>query len=124
MRLLLDTHVFLWWCTASPRLRRSTRRVVADAEEVYVSAASAWEAAIKMSIGKLRMKGGFEDAVDLARFAKLPVTMQHAALLVELPPHHTDRFDRMLVAQARAEALTLMTHDRRFEPYDVHIIWA
>lgn len=124
MRLLLDTHVFLWWCTANSRLKAHARRVVSGAEEVYVSAASAWEAAIKISIGKLRMKGGFEDAVDLAGFAKLPVTMQHAALVVELPPHHMDPFDRMLIAQARAEALTLMTHDRRFEPYDVRIMWA
>ena len=124
MRLLLDTHVFLWWSAGSPRLKARPKKTISEASEIFVSAASAWEAAIKSSLGKLRMDVPFEDAVELNQFSKLPVLFAHAAALVELPSHHNDPFDRMIIAQARAEKLTVVTHDVVFKPYDLSILWA
>lgn len=123
MRILLDTHVFLWWRANDDRLDEAARQLIADAELAFVSAASAWEVAIKAALGKLRIPGSFEKAVEESRFSKLPITFGHAAAVGQLPPHHLDPFDRMLVAQAESEGLTLVTHDRRFEPYRVPIVW-
>ena len=123
MRLLLDTHVFLWWSAGSPRLKARPKKAISEASEIFVSAASAWEAAIKSSLGKLRMDVPFEDAIELNQFSKLPVLFAHAAALVELPSHHNDPFDRMIIAQARTEKLTVVTHDVLFRPYDLAILW-
>lgn len=123
MRLLLDTHVFLWWREDNPRLAPEARGAIADADLCFVSAASAWEVAIKMRLGKIRIPGPFEAAVEDSRMSKLPVTFAHAAATAELPDYHSDPFDRMLIAQARIEGLTLVTHDRRYEPYRVPVIW-
>lgn len=120
--LLLDTHVFLWWRTNDSRLAR-VRRSIATAQTVLVSAASAWEAAIKQGTGKLRLDDPFEWMVHDSGFAGLPVTCAHAAHLEALPRHHGDPFDRMLIAQATVEGATIVTHDPRFKPYDVPIIW-
>lgn len=124
MRLLLDTHVFLWWSEDDPRLKDEVRRAILEADLVVVSAASAWETAIKTALGKLRIRIPFEDAVEINRFAKLPVEFRHAAAVTALPPHHGDPFDRMLVAQALTEGLTLVTHDRRLAPYGVPVLWS
>lgn len=124
MKLLLDTHVFLWWCDDDPRLLEEPRRAVRGAEIVYVSAASAWEAAIKMALGKLSMEVPFERAVELHGFDKLPITLTHAGAVTGLARHHGDPFDRMLVAQALTERATVVTHDRRLAPYGVPILWA
>jgi PIN domain nuclease of toxin-antitoxin system len=115
--------VVLWWREASPRLRPDIVERIAHAELVYVSAASAWEIAIKQALGKLRLPEPFAAGVDASAFARLPVEFEHAALAGSLPPHHADPFDRMLVAQAQLEDLTLVTHDRHFEPYGGDIIW-
>lgn len=123
MRLLLDTHVILWWRENSPRLKGEARKAIAKADVVYVSVASAWEAAIKVSLGKVRIPGPLEEAVDDSGFSRLPITFADAAALVELPHHHRDPFDRMLIAQARMEGLTIVTADRKFEPYQVAITW-
>ena len=123
MRVLLDTHVFIWWRQDAPRLRAEARDAIARADLVYVSAASAWEAALKVALGKLRIPGPFEEAVSDSHFTKLPIDFDHAAAAAELPAHHTDPFDRMLIAQARLEGLTIVTHDRNFGPYDVPLIW-
>jgi PIN domain nuclease of toxin-antitoxin system len=123
VRLLLDTHVFLWWRTNSV-MRSDAMDAIRDADEVFVSAASAWEVAIKAAAGKLRLDAVFADGVAASGFEPLPIDFQHAATAAELPPHHRDPFDRMLVAQARAERLTLVTHDRQLEPYGGAIIWA
>jgi PIN domain nuclease of toxin-antitoxin system len=121
--LLLDTHVFLWWREASDRITGDTMQAISEAETVFVSAASAWEVAIKVALGKLRIPGPFESAVWESRFDELPITFGHASAVTALTPHHRDPFDRMLIAQAMAEHLTIVTHDRRFEPYGIPIIW-
>lgn len=123
MRLLLDTHVFLWWREASLRIGEAQRRAIAQADVAYVSAASAWEAAIKVALGKLEIPGPFESAVEESQFEKLAITFAHASAVTGLPAHHGDPFDRMLIAQGLVEQLTIVTHDRRFEPYGVPVIW-
>ena len=123
MRLLLDTHALLWWRQNSRRLGRAGREAIARAPVVYVSAASAWEVAIKIAIGRLRIDGPFEGHVLDAGFEPLPITFAHAAEVARLPAHHADPFDRMLVAQARLEGLTLVTHDRTFASYDVETLF-
>ena len=123
MRLLLDTQVFIWWRENSPRLGADTREMIAGADLVFISVASAWEVAIKVGLGRLRIPGSFEQGVDESRFSKLPITFSHAAAVATLPAHHADPFDRMLIAQAQAEGLTLVTHDRRFEVYRLPIVW-
>ena len=123
-RLLLDTHVFLWWRGEPARLSAEVRSSIATADIVFVSAASAWEAAIKAALGRLELPDTIEAGVLASGFEKLLITFAHAEQAAGLPPHHRDPFDRMLVAQACAEGLTLVTHDRLLEPYDVEVIWA
>ena len=126
MRYLLDTHVLLWWIRDDPKLRADTRRTVTDPDhDIVVSAASIWEAAIKRAVGKLR----FETAVLLDTLRRgglrvLPITAEHALAAGDLPRHHDDPFDRMLVAQAMAEGLTLITRDARLRAYQVATIQA
>lgn len=122
-RLLLDTHVVLWWRADDRRLARRAREAIATADVVFVSAASAWEVAIKSALGRLSIPDRFEAGVAASGFERLPITFPHAEAAGGLPPHHADPFDRMLIAQARLEGLTLVTHDRQFEPYDVAIDW-
>lgn len=123
MNLLLDTHVFIWWRTNEPRLARTAREAIAEADEVFVSIASAWEAAIKMSLGRLRLDDRFSAGVEASGFGPLPVTFDHVERVVSLPFHHRDPFDRTLIAQALVENLTIVTGDRRFEPYEVSVVW-
>jgi len=123
VRLLLDTHVVLWWRQDNRRLGRAARAAIASAVVVHVSAASAWEVAIKTAIGRLQLEDPFEHHVLDAGFEPLPITFAHAAEVARLPAHHADPFDRMLVAQARIERLTLVTHDRTFASYDVEVLF-
>lgn len=121
MRLLLDTHVLLWWVEEDARLTDDVRSRLADPENtVVVSAVSAAEIAIKRAIGKL---GGAPAPVilDEAGFDELPLTAGHATWLEGLPLHHRDPFDRMLVAQALAEGLVLVTVDEKVRQYDVPV---
>lgn len=126
MRLLLDTHVYLWWLAADPRLStEATAAIREPAALVHVSAASIWEAAIKAALG--RLDAGDADLVaEIAAngFEELSVSARHAAAAGALPRHHQDPFDRMLVAQATADDLTLVTADRRLEPYGVSVLWS
>ena len=122
-QLLLDTHAFIWWRENNSRLGADARRRIASASIVFISVASAWEAAIKVTLGKLRLPESFEAGVAASRFDKLPIAFRHAEAVATLPRHHNDPFDRMLVAQAIAERLTLVTHDRRFAPYGIDIVW-
>ncbi len=124
MKLLLDTHVVLWWRENSPRLGAGARKAIAKADIAYVSVASGWEVAIKISLGRLRIPGSFEEAVEESRFSKLPITFAHAAGIADLPFHHGDPFDRVLISQAQVEGLTIVTADRKFEPYRPPLIWA
>lgn len=123
-RLLLDTHIFLWWRGEPSRLVSKVQNSIATADIVFVSAASAWEAGIKASLGRLELPDTIEAGVLASGFEKLLITFSHAERAAGLPPHHRNPFDRMLVAQAQAEGLTLVTHDRLLEPYDVEILWA
>lgn len=122
-RLLLDTHVFLWWRGEPTRLSQQARSRIAEADVVFVSAASAWEAGIKMALGRLELPEPVEAGVAASGFEKLPISFSHAERAAALPPHHGDPFDRMLVAQAQVEDLTLVTHDR-LEAYEVEILRA
>ena len=123
MRLLLDTHVFLWWRTDSRMLKRAAKDAIAGADVVFVSAASAWEAAIKVALGRLRIPASLESGVVDSGFERLSVRFSHAEAAGALPPHHSDPFDRMLVAQARHEDLVLVTADRVMREYAVEVLW-
>lgn len=123
MSLLLDTHVVLWWIYGTPSLPEPVAARIADPGElVVVSAASIWEAAIKAALGKLRVPEALGDVVIDEGFEPLPITFDHAERAGDLPAHHRDPFDRMLVAQALVEGLTIVTHDPAFEPYGVDLL--
>lgn len=121
--ILIDTHVLIWW-DEGVRLSAQARKAISEAPEVFVSAASAWEIAIKTALGRLRPTRTVEEAVRENGFAELPITFRHAALVTSLPPHHQDPFDRLLVAQAEVEKLTLVTRDHAFEPYGIRVVRA
>ena len=118
MKLLLDTHIFLWAVAGDRRLKASARARLAAAESVYVSAASIWEIAIKARLGKI--EGDAESlaaAIETSGFVELPITARHAAAVSALPLHHTDPFDRLLLAQAFSEPLHLLTADQALAAY-------
>lgn len=116
-RLLLDTHVLLWALAGHRRLPREARRLI-DEHDVVVSAASVWEVAIKVALGKLQVDAfAVQQALEPSGFDELPVTAAHAAGVARLPSHHRDPFDRLLVAQALAEHLVLVTTDDQLAPY-------
>ena len=116
-RLLLDTQIVLWALAGHRRLSRETRRLIDDHEAV-VSAASIWEIAIKVSIGKLDADpAAVRQALEPSGFDELPVTGEHAARVALLPPHHRDPFDRLLVAQCFVEGLVLLTADAQLASY-------
>jgi len=121
-RLLLDTHVFLWWQSDNPKLTGPGRGAVATADVVFVSSASAWEATIKATLGRLQIPASMEAGVTASAFEKLLISFAHAERAAQLPLHHKDPFDRMLVAQAQCEKLILVTHDRRLRRYDVELL--
>ena len=124
-RLLLDTQALLLALADNPKLAPSARSAIADpANEVFVSAVSIWEIAIKRALGKLRAPGGIATLVEESGFQELVVTSFHAEQAGSLPMHHRDPFDRMLVAQAQAEGLTIVTSDRRIPQYGVRTVSA
>jgi PIN domain nuclease of toxin-antitoxin system len=120
VRILLDTHVVIWWDEGA-RLHREADRAIRDADQVYVSAVTGWEVAIKASLGRLHPRRTVAQAMDESGFEELPVRLEHAEVLGRLPWHHRDPFDRMLVAQAQAEGLTLVTRDPVFQAYRVRV---
>ncbi|WP_299911677.1 type II toxin-antitoxin system VapC family toxin [uncultured Paracoccus sp.] len=122
MRLLLDTHILLWAMLDDPRLTRAARRAIAEAEAVLVSAASVWEVAIKSGLGKLDVPADLFDRALAAGARPLPISWAHARAVQDLPPHHADPFDRLLIAQARCEGLVLVSADAKFRTYDVDLI--
>jgi PIN domain nuclease of toxin-antitoxin system len=112
MRLLLDTHIFLWAVCGSPLLKAPVRRLIESADEVYVSAASIWEIAIKARLGKIEADPHeLAAAIEPSGFLELPVRAAHAAGVEQLELHHSDPFDRLLIAQALSEPLKLLTVD-------------
>lgn len=124
MRLLLDTHAFLWAVSAPAKLEASTARAIERAQLVCVSAASIWEVGIKRAAGRLRAPWPLDDVVARSGFTMLDITMDHATAAADLPLHHADPFDRMLIAQAHTERLTLVTRDEQLAAYRVPILAA
>jgi PIN domain nuclease of toxin-antitoxin system len=123
VRLLLDTHVLLWWLAADRSLGRRARGLIADGtSSVFVSAATVWEVAIKRALGKLESPADLERQIEGNRFEPLPITLGHAWAAGLLPRHHDDPFDRMLVAQAAAEGMTIVTADPRIGLYGVQMV--
>lgn len=123
-RLLLDTHVWLWWQADDSRLGSQTRALLQRASEVRFSAVSAWEIAIKVAIGKLRLPSDADISDELAHsgFLGLPVEIAHAEDVRRLPLLHSDPFDRLLVAQSRLEGLTLVSADRQLAAYGIPVV--
>lgn len=120
MNLLLDTHVVLWALVQPDRLRDDVRVLITDpAHAVHVSAATVWEVEIKRAVGKLSAPDGFAAECADRGFDGLPIDLVHAARAGRLPPHHSDPFDRMLIAQAQLESLVIVTADGSFGDYDV-----
>ncbi|MGH8726875.1 MAG: type II toxin-antitoxin system VapC family toxin [Burkholderiales bacterium] len=123
MRLLLDTQVYLWVLLGSPKLPAKTRELIKNASEVYVSAASIWEASIKIGVGKLDVrKEILVEGIARSGFSALPVQAAHAALVSTLPNHHRDPFDRLLVCQAVSETLRLLTADASLSRYSELVV--
>ena len=125
MNLLLDTHALRWWLDDNPTLSAEARDAIADGSNlVFVSAVVIWEVRIKQSLGKLQLPSDFREVLDSQAFDELPLTVDHAHRLAELPPLHRDPFDRVLVAQAIAERLTIVTRDPDIARYPVRVIKA
>lgn len=128
MRALLDTHTFLWWITGDRRLSPRTREIISDGEnELFLSAASGWEMAIKAGLGKLSLPGSpgafISGQLAVNAIQTLPVRMDHALHVLELPGYHRDPFDRLLIAQARLEDMPILTADPQIGRYPVKVIW-
>ena len=127
MRILLDTHCWLWWIAEPDKLNENARRQIEDhGNTIFLSAASSWEIAIKYSIGKLKLPEPPEQFVPkrLARDAVSPLAIQHVHALhvARLPKHHRDPFDRLIISQAQLEGISIMTVDQQFELYEVELI--
>jgi PIN domain nuclease of toxin-antitoxin system len=125
MNLLIDTHVLLWWLDDNPTLRKKAKEAIVDGGNmVFVSAATIWEIRIKATLGKLKIPGNFRNVLDKQAFEMLPITVDHAHLIGDLPAHHRDPFGRMLIARALFEGFTLATRDNRFKQYKIPIVRA
>jgi PIN domain nuclease of toxin-antitoxin system len=125
VRLLLDTHVLLWWLEGRPELPDNARDAIATGEnEVIVSVASAWEIAIKSARRRLIVSGDLRSNIEASGMRVLPISFEHALAAGALPPHHNDPFDRMIIAQAMIEDLMIVTRDPRYEPYGAPILKA
>ncbi len=119
-RLLLDTHTFLWWLTDDARLGVAARAAIAlPVNQVFVSAVTGWEIAIKRALGKLEAPDGLEEAIEQEGFLHLPVSFRHGERAGALPLHHRDPFDRMLIAQCEIEGLELVSADLALAKYSV-----
>ena len=129
MKLLLDTHVLIWAATEPERMTKVAREAIEDPEnDVRVSAVSAWELSIKQSLGKIDLARPVEkwlpEVLRRSAFARLPVTVKDALRVRSLPWHHRDPFDRLLLAQAAARGLTIVTRDHAFVAYGVELLEA
>jgi PIN domain nuclease of toxin-antitoxin system len=123
MNLILDTRALLWWLDDSPLLSDVGRSVIADPDNVIVlSAVVIWEIRIKQAIGKLEIAPDFYPVIKNQGFDLLPITVDHAMAVGELPMHHRDPFDRMIIAQAKLEGLKVVTHDTVFKKYDIPVL--
>lgn len=128
MRLLLDTHVFLWWVNDDPKINNGIRDLIFDTEHTkIVSAVTAWELSIKASLGKLRLQTDidqfFSKYTAQNYFEVLPIQLSHIYRIEHLPHHHKDPFDRLLIAQAKVEGLQLISADTAFDAYEIQRLW-
>ena len=118
MRILLDTQLYLWFLADSSKLSKKARKTIAESDTVFVSAASIWEAAIKVGLGRLAVSmDDLVQGIEGSGFLELPITARQSALVSQLPSHHRDPFDRLLIAQAIHEPLRLLTADSSLQPY-------
>ncbi len=125
MNILIDTHVLLWWPNDDPKITSDAREAIAaGANMVFVSTVSIWEIRIKQALGKLEVPNNFVDVLNSQPFGQLDITAVHAHAVGDLPMHHRDPFDRMLIAQAIIEKMALVTKDVQFELYPVSLIKA
>ena len=123
MRLLLDTSALLWWLDDDSRLGSKARAAIADPRnEIFVSAASAWEMSVKRASGKLAVSFDIAEAIERNAFVELPIGIAHAVAAGELIRHHADPFDRMLIAQSQLEGLRLVTSDGAIATYEVELL--
>src|SRR6476469_6278002 len=123
MRFLLDTHILLWFLENDPKLPDQIREVINNPENlVFVSVISAWKISIKQSLGKLIAPSNLEEALRFSNFEVLSMTLAHGIRVADLPMHHKDPFDRMLISQALVEDLTIVTVDEKFKFYDVPLL--
>lgn len=122
MRLLVDSHVALWWLDGSTAIGPASRRLIEQADEAYVSVVTPWELGITRAVGKLTMPDGLVEALEAGGFRSLAISADHAERAPALPAHRRDPFGRMLVAQAQLEALTLVTADQSLSSYDVDLV--
>ncbi len=123
MRILIDTHIYLWWLQDHPRLSKDARNTIVSATEVFVSSASIWEAAIKTAMGKLDADlDALVAEIANSGFQELPVTAKHAAMVMQLADLHRDPFDRILIAQALCEPLRFLTADEVLRGYSELVI--
>jgi PIN domain nuclease of toxin-antitoxin system len=123
MKLLLDTHILIWWLSKASRLSQTEIDLITDSDNfIFVSAATAWEIAVKKMIGKLEAPDDLPAALAVNNFLELPITIEHSQKLYQLPLHHNDPFDRIMVAQAISEDLTFMTRDAKIALYDIRIV--
>ena len=128
MKILLDTHAFLWWITDDQKLSSRAREVISDAEnELFFSAASGWEISIKVQLGRLKLPEEPErfipEQLRMNFIRSLPIQMRHALFVSALPHHHRDPFDRILVAQAQLEEMSILSADLQMSRYQVELIW-
>jgi PIN domain nuclease of toxin-antitoxin system len=120
---LLDTHILIWWIENNPALSDVVRQVISDPRnDIYVSAVSIWEICIKQGTGKLSLPGDLPERIRTNNFLPLSIRFDHALAVQGLPFHHTDPFDRMLIAQSEVEGLTLITHDSRIWVYPISLL--
>ena len=122
VRYLADTHILLWALADDERLPKRHRTVLLSDAEIFFSAASIWEIAIKKSLGKLKAPNHLADLLERAGFRALDIKMVHAEAVANLPFHHGDPFDRLLITQAKHEKLTILSVDKQFVSYDVEIV--
>jgi PIN domain nuclease of toxin-antitoxin system len=128
VRLLLDTHALYWYVEGDAHLSATARTIVQDASnEVLMSPASYWEIAIKLSLGKWKLNGSYDEFIDIAlqqyRFQLLPILLAHTSRLLDLPFYHKDPFDRLLVAQALVEGIDMVSNDSAIDAYGIKRIW-
>jgi len=123
MNLFLDTHIFLWWLGDNPLLSKKARNAISNVDNIiFLSAVNIWEIRIKQALGKLEITPDFFSIMKQQGFEILSITADHANRVGDLPMHHRDPFDRMLIAQAMEENLTIVTHDKVFNSYEIQIM--